>query len=285
MSEIYSCKVESPDGGSNLQTWLRKQLDGEYSSKQIKLHLEKNTCRINGKVQRFASTKLRSGDRVEFDTRGLGKKQNFSFSESEVLYEDENLLIYNKPPGLTSDQKGIVSMITRARSEVHLVHRLDRFTSGAMVLAKNQKTCKELEELFRERKVKKEYVTVVAGQVLEAEGCVLAPIRKLGEKEGKGYWGIDPSGAPAETTWNCLEHSKVASLIRCFPKTGRTHQIRLHMISLGHPILGDFHYNRAQFPAYPIPRLLLHSERIAFGDIDVKAPIPKDMNDVINAFF
>ena len=157
------------------------------------------------------------------------------------------------------------------------------------MLAKHQYACRALEELFRSRKVSKRYLAIVDGVPRETSGDVTIRLQRT--LQGSGRQAVmtkSRQGLPAQTAWTRLQIGVDWALLECFPKTGRTHQIRVHLQSIGHPILGDYHYARETMRSILRPRrVLLHAADIAFAHpvsgihLCVSAPLPHDMKNVL----
>ncbi|MEO0917241.1 MAG: pseudouridine synthase [Pseudomonadota bacterium] len=190
----------------------------------------------------------------------------------DIVHEDHEVLVVAKPHGLLSvPGKGphladcLLSRIHSVFPHALLIHRLDRDTSGAMVFALSPHAQRHLGLQFEKRQVRKSYVARVAGPVAEKAGEVDLPLivdwpnrpkQKVDHKDGK----------PAITEWRRLRVADDESRLRLFPKTGRSHQLRVHCLAMGHPILGDPFY--ATGPARDHPRLMLHSESLRFRHPD-----------------
>lgn len=249
--------VTSP---SRLLTFVKEQL--ALTTKDLRFAIEHGRCFLNGRVERFSSTKLMKGDVIEIWPE---KRPSFSREESRVLYEDETLLFYNKPHYISSSD--LASLL-----KVQLVHRLDRDTTGVILFAK--KDPQPFEELFRKRAIHKTYHAIVEGKPPQ-NGTFTANMKKIGSREGAVIWGIGQQGVFSETTWECEEYGNKRTLLRCHPKTGRTHQIRVHMKALGHPILGDCEYgNRTAVKG--LFRPLLHASILTVESLTISAPLPSD---------
>ena len=186
--------------------------------------------------------------------------------EIPVLHEDSDLLIVDKPEGLLSvPGKGegledcLLSRLERAFPTVRLVHRLDRDTSGVMVFALTAHAQKHLNQQFEARKVKKTYVALLAGQLEPAEGTVDLPLIVDWPNRPR-QMVCHETGKPSLTDYKVLKSSDEETRVRLFPHTGRSHQLRVHMLSLGHPILGDELY--APETAADYPRMMLHAEEL-----------------------
>lgn len=251
-------KVQLPN---RLLTFVKDNFD--LSTKDLRWSIEHGRCFVNGQVERFSSTRLSKGDEVAI---WPAKKPLFEREEERILYEDEELLFYNKPPFIASSDLAEIL-------EAKLIHRLDRDTTGVILFAKKNPDL--YETLFRERKIEKAYDALIMGVPKKKTGVIMGKMRKIGMREGAAIWGISRSGAWSQTEWECVESGKKYAHLRCRPKTGRTHQIRVHMRALGHPILGDCEYgSRTGMPG--LFRPLLHAHSLSFEAYRVSAPFPAD---------
>lgn len=183
------------------------------------------------------------------------------------MHADHEILIVNKPSGLLSvPGKGehladcLIARIQVAFPQALLVHRLDRDTSGVMVFALTPHAQRHIGLQFEKRQTKKTYVARVAGRLEPKTGTVDLPLIVDWPNRPK-QMVCHETGKPAQTDWRVLKATDIESRVRMFPKTGRSHQLRVHMLALGHPILGDPFY--AEGPAREDhPRLMLHSEEL-----------------------
>lgn len=276
--------VDLENEGIRLLSYLRKQFPQEVTTKDLRWAVEHHRCIVNGRTERFCSRRLNKGDRIQLE---LMKKPTFDLEHSRILFENSEFIFYNKPAGITSEDLS-------SQLQLHLVHRLDRDTTGVILFAKNTSIQSSLEQLFRERKMEKSYLAIVKGCVLQPGGMIENYLAKLREKEGEGLWGIVPKGFKkgvfAKTEWELKESFKEFSLIRCKPFTGRTHQLRIHLSSIGHPILGDVRYGDRTY-CKQVFRPLLHAERLSFispsthEEISVEAPLPSDFNILHGSIF
>ncbi len=276
-----SWQVPFTDAGLRLSHFIQKRVTS-LSLAKVKQALEMNRCLINGTIERFASTKVRPGDSVSFINYSVTPTQ--AFEQERVLFEDDYLLIYNKPAGITSEANGLQALFP----DYHLIHRLDRDTTGVMLFAKSPEVHQAVAAQFKERKVKKEYLAIVDRIPKQQSGVVENSLGKKGWYDGQTIWGEVQKGAYAKTEWVLEKPLKRASLLRCFPLTGRTHQIRVHLHSIGHPILGDAQYSRTFACPYLPTRTLLHAQSIQFthpitnSDLTVKAPLPADFQKALH---
>jgi tRNA pseudouridine32 synthase / 23S rRNA pseudouridine746 synthase len=183
----------------------------------------------------------------------------------QVLFEDSRLIAVDKPagqaviPGRGLEEEPLVEQVARRLGgKAFVVHRLDRDASGLTLFAKDAATHRELCLLFETRRMGKTYLAAVLGRV-EADGRVEQPLRLF----GSGRMGVAAGGKPSRTSYRVRARGPHASLLEVSPETGRRHQIRVHLHSLGHPVLGDALYGRPR-PVGGAPRLMLHSWRLAF---------------------
>jgi len=184
----------------------------------------------------------------------------------EVIHQDHEILVVNKPAGLLSvPGKGehlsdcLLSRVQAAFPEALLVHRLDRDTSGVMIFALTPHAQRHLGLQFEKRQVRKTYVARVWGEVAEKKGTVDLPL--IVDWPNRPRQKVDHAeGRPAVTDWRVLRREAGTTRVRLSPHTGRSHQLRVHMREIGHPILGDPFY--ADGPARDFSRLMLHSESL-----------------------
>jgi len=202
----------------------------------------------------------------------------------DILHDDHEIVLVNKPAGLLSvPGKGehladcLIARLARVFPTVLLVHRLDRDTSGVMIFALTALAQRHLSWQFEERVTKKTYVARVWGRMAAAEGTVDLPL--CVDWPNRPLQKVDHvDGRPAVTDWKVVKTGESETRVRLMPRTGRSHQLRVHMREIGHPILGDPFY--ATGPARDFDRLMLHSERLEFRHPDggrwhkVVAPTP-----------
>jgi len=186
-----------------------------------------------------------------------------------ILHEDAEVLLVDKPCGLLSvPGKGehladcLLARVQAVFPEALLVHRLDRDTSGVMIFAMTPYAQRHLGLQFEKRMTRKTYVARVWGKPVEKSGTVDLPL--IVDWPNRPLQMVcHETGKPAQTDWKVIKSDGETSRVRLFPKTGRSHQLRVHMLALGHPILGDPFY--ATGPARDFPRLMLHSEELRFN--------------------
>ncbi|HEB02074.1 MAG TPA: RluA family pseudouridine synthase [Nitrospirae bacterium] len=226
----------------------------------------------------------------------------------DVLHSDEHLVVVNKPPGLVvypaaGHSSGTMMNALKARFGTlasiggplrpGVVHRLDKDTSGAIVVALTDKAYYILVEQFKERSTQRSYITLVNGRMREGQGEIDTPIGRS-PHDRKKMSTKSPGGKEALTHWKTLKEFSGASLLEVRLSTGRTHQIRVHMISIGHSVLGDRAYGRKTRVEYKskvvkFPRQMLHAATLGFNHpetgqrMDFEAPMPEDMLNAIKS--
>jgi RluA family pseudouridine synthase len=206
-----------------------------------------------------------------------------------VLFEDADVLAVNKPEGLASiperdaTQENLLSLLSAARhTKLYVVHRLDKEASGVMLFTKNADAHRYLNEQFSRHSVRKRYLALVHGVIVQGSGTVDVPLRQY----GSGRMGVDSKqGKASVTTFYVLKRFDVHTLIEAQPVTGRRHQIRVHLYNLGHAIVGDPLYGEKEMQCQ-FPRLMLHAQRIKFqlpsgNEVMIEAPLSKSFTSGI----
>lgn len=245
---------------------------------------------------------------TEFDQPQSLTKQDLRFARSLVLHEDAAVLAFDKPPGLAVQTRSpddltldkLLWAFARSNGKrPRLVHRIDRETSGVIIAAKTQPAAARLSEAFAGRTAEKTYLALAAGQLPAAEtGLFDQPLRRVQTRPGQEFMRAcapgDTGALAAETGFEVLaRHGKVA-LLRLSPRTGRMHQIRVHLAEAGCPILGDTTYGGLKQIAIPgggqgtVPRILLHAATLSVphpdgGQLKLSAPVPADFRAVARA--
>lgn len=284
-------KVEGAHTGQTLIAFIKDHLGPSISSKQIKRAVDSGCCFLNGKGERFASRPVGRGDIVEFTLPDTAVRKVAAASDAgRFLYVDDSVIAYDKPAGLASDGDRLKELVNAVYPGSILLHRLDKDTTGVLLFARNLKAARVIEEQFKQRLVEKKYFALVDGRIKKQCGNIENTLGKISVFEGQTLWGeVSPEkGLPAQTEWEVVKRGSDATLVMCKPRTGRTHQLRVHMSSLGHPILGDSQYGKRFKCAYKPSRFLLHAAELAFQHpvtgkpLVVSAPLPQDFNDAIN---
>ena len=273
----------------------------EFSRSRIQQLVHAGFVRLNGATPRSHQL-VRAGDEVELTQPPPEKIQTASEAiPLEILYEDDDLIVINKPAGLTVHPGAGHREHTLVNALLHhcptlssiggkerpgIVHRLDKETSGCLVVAINDVTHGELSKQFSTRTVEKIYLALVAGKLRKATGVIE---NKIGRHpvHRKRMSVTSPRGRAAKTEYRVLRSSEQASLIECKLHSGRTHQIRVHLHHLGNPVLGDKIYG----PRFvrDFPRQMLHAWKLGFSHPRTgewkhfEAPVPDDFNRAIAA--
>jgi 23S rRNA-/tRNA-specific pseudouridylate synthase len=262
-------KVTAKEKGMTLLAFLRKHCSSAPSVKALKRAIDGKKCTINGHVETFSTHQLSTGDEVAIELEEQKKLK------PQIVWEDEFLIAFDKPAGVVSDPKNFPK---------HLVHRLDKETSGILLVAKSKAVLDQMIELFRQKKVHKTYLALVDGVVKEKKKVLISRLVPKHRFHGQTIYGSTSSsgGELAETHWIKVAQGSQATLLECHPITGRTHQLRVHLKEAGHPILGDYQYAKHFKCGYPARRHLLHALEIAFPHpithelLILKAPLPPD---------
>ena len=289
--------IEDPnDVGQRIDNYLLRTLKGVPKQKIYSI-LRKGEVRVNS--SRVKPTyRLQLQDKVRIPPISTKAQAPVRLSsttheqlESAIVFEDNDLLVINKPPGFavhggSSINAGVVEMLRVVKSlpQLELAHRLDRDTSGVLLLCKKRSVLKAVQAAFRERTVKKKYTLIVHGvwpkQIRVVQHRLLRYTTDWGERRVR----VDENGQVARTDFEVQGQAAQATLLQAALHTGRTHQIRVHAQSQGHPILGDTKYRplasrQTQEPEFE--RLCLHASRLVVplpgGRLDVSAPIEDSM--------
>ncbi len=266
-----------------LDVHLSTVFDATISRSMWQKYIKAGCVLVNGQVVTSAKTEINDTDQITVVfAHNSGESQGFS-----VLYEDEDVIAINKPSGILTHAKGgIVDEYTvadffseHARSitktdRTGVVHRLDRDTSGVIVGGRTDEAVKHLQEQFATRRAKKTYIAVVDGVPKLHEARIDLPIGRNPAKPST--FRVDANGKSAQTTYRVLATHAGRSLVRLEPKTGRTHQLRVHMAHIGTPIIGDRVYGR------PGDRLMLHAYELSFqlpsgADKTITATVPDEL--------
>ena len=281
--------VEPQEHGLTLFAFLKSKCKEGFSANGIKRAIEGKSCRINNRVEFFSSYKVMEGDQIEI----VLELQITTFFTVPILFEDEYFAIVNKPSGLLSQDDVFTKALGPKAKNWHLVHRLDKETSGLIVLAKTPQAEESAKSLFSKRDIQKIYLAIVEGKVKDKEGVIDNHLGRKGGYQGQTLYGeVKTGGLRAITHYRCLGHGNGSSLLTCDLKTGRTHQIRVHFSEKGHPLLGDYQYAKKTFKcAFSPDRHLLHAWKLSFvhpftqEKIELKAEIPLDFQRALEALF
>ncbi|MEI8596111.1 23S rRNA pseudouridine(955/2504/2580) synthase RluC [Photobacterium sp. Hal280] len=292
--------------GQRIDNFLRARLKNVPKSMIYRI-LRKGEVRVNKKRIK-PEYKLQEGDLVRVPPVTLPEKEaaapvstkldKVAELENCIIYEDEHMLILNKPSGTAvhggSGLKfGAIEALRALRPDarfLELVHRIDRDTSGILLVAKKRSALRKLQEQFRQKTVQKYYFALVMGQWPKECRKVTAPLLK---NEVNSIVRVNPNGKASDTRFKVLESFQEATLVQASPVTGRTHQIRVHCQYTGHPIAWDDRYGDPRFDAYTktagLNRLFLHAANIQFehphsGEkVEFNAPMDAMLNRTLEA--
>ncbi len=282
-------KVDADGAGSRLDIFLVTAIP-ELSRSSIKKLLASGKVKVNGRAEP-AKYKVKLGDQiaVDFDPKQLTEIPDIDLP---VLYEDDEVIVINKPSGVLTHSKGNfnseATVATFIRSKVHdmegeragIVHRLDRGTSGVIITAKTPEAVKRLQKQFSQRKVKKEYVAVVNGSPSPPAARIESSVER--NPRNPKTFQVSAGGRKAVTVYQTIKTGNGHSLVLLQPQTGRTHQLRVHMATIKHPIVGDELYSGS-----PAKRLMLHAKqleiRLPNGERQVfTAEVPSEFKEMLN---
>lgn len=228
---------------------LMMQKYKSYNRSSLQKFITLGFVTVDGVLAKKANQKFAADAKIELSVPEEMKNADI---EPTVIYEDENVLVLDKPAGLLSMAKGEYCPEKTLEDFGLLVHRLDRDTSGVVILAKNPEVQSFLRKQFQDRKTHKTYYAVVSGRPKLDAARVDLPIAR--DLKRPTTFRVDANGKASETFYKVIESDGAHSLVELKPTTGRTHQLRVHMKYLGHPIVGDVVYGEEKFD-----RLLLHA--------------------------
>jgi len=313
----------SLDSGKRLDAFLSEKIEG-WSRSRLQRLIDDGDVSVNQMLAK-SSYKLRADDVIEIELTELPAEifepENIPL---EIIYEDESLAVINKKSGMvvhpgagissgtlanaiayqfkiqdlgfkTEGNLDEQSKIQNLKSKIGIVHRLDKDTSGLIVVAKTEEIHEHLSEQFRNREVFKSYVALVHGAMTEKSGTINAPIAR--EKHNRTKMAIRRHGRNALSLWNVRKRFDKFTLLNVEIKTGRTHQIRVHLMSINHPVVGDETYNggrdktvkdvKVRQAIVELNRFFLHAERLNFTHpkslerMEFYAPLPEELKNLL----
>lgn len=298
-SGVRKVRIDADGSGQRVDNFLHREMPGVPRSRVYRL-LRRGEVRVNGGRVR-ADYRLEAGDEVRIPPVRLRAEGALPPADraaailEHVLYEDKRLLVVDKPAGVavhggSGISHGVIELLRAARPDLRdlsLAHRLDRETSGCLVIAKKRSALRALHEKFRQGVVEKNYLALVAGDWQLGERLIDKPLLVTHRKGGERHVIVSAEGKPAQTRVRLSRRYDRYSLVQCSPLTGRTHQIRVHLQDAGFPIAGDERYGdeevNRRLQALGLPRLFLHAQSIAFPDehgneLHFTAPLPDDLD-------
>ena len=247
-----------------------------YNRSTLQKFIESGFVKVDGVVAKKPNQKFVEGAYIELDVPEDMKNADV---EPDVIYEDDDVIVMNKPAGLLSEPRGQYCPEKTLADFGYIAHRLDRDTSGVVILAKTEEIQHFLKKQFQDRTVHKTYVAVVCGRPKLDEARIDLPL--IRDLKRPTTFRVDANGKEAETFYKVLKTNDVYSMVELKPTTGRTHQLRVHMKYLGHPILGDPVYGNEK-----ADRLYLHARELEItlpsGERKTfKAKVPKEFSNVL----
>jgi 23S rRNA pseudouridine955/2504/2580 synthase len=296
--------IDAERAGQRLDNFLLSCLKGVPRSHVYRL-IRSGQVRVNsGRAD--ARYRLEAGDRVRIPPvstrpRAPESAEDFAWLAARIVYEDSRLLVVDKPAGLavhggSGVNLGCIEALRALRPDLksaELVHRLDRATSGCLLIAKRRSALRALHALLREGGIDKRYLTLVEG--LWQRGAAPVDLKLVADRRpGELRVRVDPSGKPSQSVFRLIEaYGRFASYLEVSLPTGRTHQIRVHAAHLGHPVAGDERYGDERFNArmaeLGLHRMFLHAHAVAFTwpnseePFSISVPLPPELGDVLHA--
>lgn len=294
--------ISEDEAGQRLDNFLLAKLKGVPKSLIYRI-VRKGEVRVNkGRIK--PEYKLQPDDLVRVPPVRVAEKNEAPIStklnkvaelESQILYEDDSMLVINKPSGIAVHggsglSFGVIEALRALRPQarfLELVHRIDRDTSGILLVAKKRSALRSLHEQLREKVVQKDYLALVRGQWQAHTKVIKAPLLKNELASGERIVRVSEEGKPSETRFSIEERYANATLVKASPITGRTHQIRVHTQYAGHPIALDDKYGDVEFDSkmkeVGLQRLFLHAHAIRFEhpktgeEMVITAPLDKTL--------
>ena len=313
---ILNFTVAAEEAGKRLDAFLAEKIN-DFSRSRLQKIIADGDCLVNENAVK-SSYKTQTGDEIEIE---LSDAPVADFQPEdiplEIVHEDEFLAVINKPAGMVVHPGAGISSGTLANAvafhfyknenlaspdsllptnpRVGIVHRLDKDTSGLIVVAKDEKTLEKLAEQFRERTIYKLYVALVHGAVEENKGEISQPIAR--EKHNRTKMAVRRHGRHALSLWKVRERFEKFTLLNVEIKTGRTHQIRVHLMAINHPVVGDETYNSGRDKTISsieirnsvakLGRFFLHAAKLGFthpttGErLNFSAPLPDELDNLL----
>ena len=304
-SAVRQVDIGASETGQRIDNFLAKHLKGVPKSHIYRI-LREGQVRVNrGRIK--ADYRLQTGDTVRIPPVRMAEEgapvrppdSVLQRLRAAILYEDEALLILNKPSGLAVHAGsqlpfGVIECLRALRPDapfLELAHRLDRETSGCLILAKQRPALLQVQQLLKTGAVEKRYLLLAAGKWQGGAREVRAALEKNAVRGGERMVQVSDSGRHALTRFRPVDRFRTATLLEALLDTGRTHQIRVHAAHIGHPLAGDDKYGDSDFnrlmAGYGLKRLFLHAQSVAFTlpggpSIDVSTPLSDDLKQVLD---
>lgn len=305
-NQVQFIDISDDEAGQRIDNFLLAKLKGVPKSMIYRI-IRKGEVRVNkGRIK--PEYKLAEGDQVRVPPVRVAEREEAPVSAKLdkvaalancILYEDDAILVINKPSGTAVHggsglSFGVIEGLRALRPEarfLELVHRLDRDTSGILLVAKKRSALRALHEQLRLKQMQKDYLALVRGNWQSHTKVVQAPLLKNILQSGERVVRVSPEGKPSETRFKVEERFENATLMKASPVTGRTHQIRVHTLHAGHPIAFDNRYGDKQFDSQlagtGLKRLFLHASSLKFThpksgeEMRIQAPLDNELNQCL----
>ena len=307
-NEVCHVSIEAGQAGRRIDNYLSSRFKGLPRSRIYQM-LRRGEVRINGGRVK-PDYRLQQGDSLRLPPVTLDAAPEkkappprlFALAGESIVYEDKELLAINKPSGIAVHggsglDYGLIDIlrhIYKNNPDLQLIHRLDRETSGLLLLAKNPACLRKIHEQLRSNRVKKVYQALLVGNLDSPLIVVDAPLEKNIKQSGERMVSVTPSGKAAHTRFELQKNYPGVCLVRVEPGTGRTHQIRVHAKAMGHPVAGDSKYGdrevNKKLRQRGLKRLFLHASRLELPEyrgknpLIIEAPLPDDLSRFLDNY-
>lgn len=297
-------QIDADQAGQRIDNFLLSLLKGVPKSKIYQI-VRKGEVRVNkGRIK--VHYKIQDGDTIRIPPVRVAQRESHLVNKfiirsllDSIIYEDDDLIALNKPSGMavhagSGIKVGVIEALRVAKPDaryLELVHRLDKNTSGCLLIAKKRSALRFLQDRFRQHKMKKKYLALVKGNIKNKSYHVELALLKSTLPTGEQIVRVNKEGKLAISDFNALASTKIASLYEVVIKTGRTHQIRVHAKNLGYPVAGDDKYGDDEFnhqiKSQGLKRMFLHAEKLTLKTPEGKtlhlvAPIDKELENVLS---
>ena len=288
--KVQFVTIDEDNEGQRIDNFLVTKLKGVPKSMIYRI-IRKGEVRVNKKRIK-PEYKLQIGDMVRVppvrvsqsnqDNAPSPKLAKVTQLEERIVYEDKHLIALNKPSGIavhggSGVNYGVIEALRSLRPQqkfIELVHRLDKETSGILLIAKKRSALKHLQDQLRKKQMQKDYLALVRGEWQKHDKLINAPLLKITLKSGERIVRVNAEGKPSQTRFKIVQKYQGATLVKASPLTGRTHQIRVHCQYTGHPIACDDKYSEAKFDdsmrEQGLRRLFLHAAQLEFTHPDTE---------------
>jgi 23S rRNA pseudouridine1911/1915/1917 synthase len=283
-------------GGTRLDKYV-SEIIPDLSRARAQKFIENGNISVNGKVEK-ASYKVLAGDTLQIEISAPSRSSLVPEEiDVPILYKDQQIIVVDKPAGLTVHPShtqpshtlvnAVLPYLTDVSAEVErpgIVHRLDKDTSGVMVIARSPIAHENLASQFKRHTVKKVYLTLVKGHLIPEKGIIEAPIGRDAGDRKKMAVTAESRGREALTRYRVVRYIKDYTLLEVMPQTGRTHQIRVHLAAIGFPVVGDVTYGTK---SKLVSRQFLHAHKLGFNHpsteeyVEFTSPLPDDLTKAL----